>query len=83
MKKHLHAYAMCQSMFCAIPCPWNIWDEDARGEMLLFLPVVGLVIGLLWYAVRPLLCRHLCARLFCAHIRIVQQGSSIWMDLWT
>ena len=49
MKTYLHAYAMCQSMFCAIPCPWNIWDEDARKHMLLFLPVVGLVIGLLWW----------------------------------
>ena len=51
MKTYLHAYAMCQSMFCAIPCPWNIWDEDARKHMLLFLPVVGLVIGLLWWGI--------------------------------
>lgn len=49
MKKYLHAWAMCQSMFCALPCPWQVWDEDARDRMLLFLPVVGLVIGGLWY----------------------------------
>ena len=55
MKTYLHAYAMCQSMFCAIPCPWNIWDEDARKHMLLFLPVVGLVIGLLWWGISWLL----------------------------
>lgn len=48
MKRYLHAFAMCQSMFCAIPCPWNIWDEDARDKMLLFLPIVGLEIGVLW-----------------------------------
>lgn len=48
MKKYLHAFAMCQSMFCAIPCPWNIWDEDARDQMLLFLPIVGIEIGALW-----------------------------------
>lgn len=48
MKQYLHAFAMCQSMFCAIPFPWNIWDEDARDKMLLFLPVVGLEIGILW-----------------------------------
>ena len=50
MKQYLHAFAMCQSMFCAIPIPCNIWDEDARDKMLLFLPVVGLEIGLLWAA---------------------------------
>lgn len=48
MKTLLHAYAMCQSMFCAIPCPWQVWDEKARGKMLLFLPVVGLEIGTIW-----------------------------------
>ena len=48
MKTFLHAFAMCQSMFCAIPCPWKVWDEQARGKMLLFLPLVGLEIGLIW-----------------------------------
>ena len=48
MKTLLHAYTMCQSMFCAIPCPWKIWDEKAKGKMLLFLPIVGLEIGAIW-----------------------------------
>jgi len=48
MRQYLHAFAMCQSMFCAIPCPWNIWDEEARDKMLLMLPLVGLEMGLLW-----------------------------------
>ena len=48
MKGYLHAFAMCQSMFCAIPCPWQVWDEKARDKMLLFLPLVGLEIGGLW-----------------------------------
>ena len=48
MKTLLHAYAMCQSMFCTIPCPWKIWDEKAKGKMLLFLPIVGLEIGAIW-----------------------------------
>lgn len=58
MKKYLHAYAMCQSMFCAIPFPWNIWDEEARSKMLLFLPVVGLEIGAIWAAL-AWICGHL------------------------
>lgn len=48
MKTYLHAFAMCQSMFCAIPCPWKLWDEEARDKMLLFLPIVGLEMGILW-----------------------------------
>ena len=50
MKTYFHAFAMCQSMFCAIPFPGNIWDEKARDKMLLFLPVVGLEIGATWAA---------------------------------
>ena len=48
MKTYLQAFAMCQSMFCAIPCPWRVWDEKARDRMLLFLPLVGLELGALW-----------------------------------
>ena len=47
MKTYFHAFAMCQSMFCAIPAP-QVWDEKAKDKMLLFLPVVGLEIGLIW-----------------------------------
>ena len=56
MKQLLHAFAMCQSMFCAIPCPWNIWDEKARDKLLWCFPGVGMEIGLLWWAV-AMLCR--------------------------
>ena len=48
MKRYVHAFMMCQSMFCAIPCPCQVWDEDARGLMLPMLPLVGLEIGALW-----------------------------------
>lgn len=54
MKQYLHAFAMCQSMFCAIPSPFRVWDEEARPKMLLFLPLVGLEIGLLWWGIAKL-----------------------------
>ena len=57
MKKYLHALVMCQSMFCAIPAP-QLWDEKAKDKMLLFLPIVGLEIGLIW-AVLAWLCNYL------------------------
>ena len=50
MKTYLHAFAMCQSMFCSIPAP-QIWDEKAKDKMLLFLPIVGLEIGVIWAAI--------------------------------
>ena len=50
MKTYLHAFAMCQSKFCSSPCPWKLWDEEARDKMLLALPWVGLEIGVLWFA---------------------------------
>lgn len=48
MKTYFHAFLMCQSMFCAIPSPSQIWDEKARDKMLPMLPLVGLELGLLW-----------------------------------
>ena len=59
MKALLHAFAMCQSMFCALPCPWKLWDENARGKMLLFLPLIGLELGFLWAGL-AWLCGKLC-----------------------
>jgi len=50
MKTYLHAFVMCQSMFCAIPAP-QVWDEKAKDKMLLFLPIVGLEIGAIWAAI--------------------------------
>lgn len=58
MKINLYAFAMCQSMFCAIPLPGNLWEERARGRMLLFLPLVGVEIGAIWAGV-TWLCRAL------------------------
>ena len=56
MKLSFYAFAMCQSMFCAIPFPCHVWEEKARSRMLLFLPVIGLEIGSLW-ALLGWLCR--------------------------
>lgn len=58
MKRYIHGFWMCQSMFCAFPCPVHVWDEDARDHMLLFLPVIGLEIGLVWAGI-GLICQKL------------------------
>lgn len=49
MKRAIKAFFMCLGMFSAIPCPYRPWDEDARDMMTACLPLVGAVIGLLWW----------------------------------
>lgn len=48
MRKYFTAFQMTQSMFCSLPFPCREWDENSRPYMLLFLPLIGLEIGLLW-----------------------------------
>lgn len=57
MKKWLTGFFMCQSMFCAIPCPVHTWDEDCRDKMLLCLPFLGLELGAVWYGLSWLACQ--------------------------
>jgi len=68
--KIVKAFFMCLGMFSAIPCPYRPWDEDARGLMTACLPIVGAVIGALWYAFaligQALLPERLCAALIAA-----------------
>ncbi len=48
MKRSFYAFWMCWGMFCGIPCPVRIWDEEARPRMISMLPLVGAVIGGVW-----------------------------------
>lgn len=49
MRKYFTAFQMTQSMFCSIPFPCREWDEKSRPYMLLFLPLIGLEIGAVWW----------------------------------
>ena len=55
MKLYLQALAMTQTMFCAIPLPLKTWNPRAQSRMPLFLPLIGLEIGLIWYLAAQLL----------------------------
>lgn len=48
MKKAITGFFMSWGMFWVVPCPCKRWDEEARGWMLVLLPVLGLGIGALW-----------------------------------
>lgn len=44
----IDGFWMSWGMFLAIPCPCKRWNEEARGQMLCCLPLVGGVAGGLW-----------------------------------
>lgn len=46
---------MAISMFTIIPVPKNVWDDDGAKHILKFYPLIGLIIGFIWYALYKLL----------------------------
>lgn len=46
---------MALGMFCGIPLPFHIWDEKLTSIMVSSLPLVGLVLGAIWWGVGLLL----------------------------
>lgn len=55
MKKWFTGFFMSWGMFLSIPCPFRVWDEGARAQMLACLPFIGWIIGGLWALVAFLL----------------------------
>jgi len=49
--RYAKGFYMSLGMFCAIPLPFHIWDEKLTAIMVASFPLVGLVIGLLWWLV--------------------------------
>lgn len=48
---YIYGFLMAWGMFSIIPCPYRGWKEEARGNMLVMFPLIGAVIGALWYVV--------------------------------
>ncbi len=48
-------FFMAWGNFCIIPCPYRIWDDSCRKHMLGMLPVLGLLLGTIWYGIARLL----------------------------
>ena len=53
----IKGFFMAWGNFCIAPCPWRIWDEPCRKQMLAMLPALGLLMGALWYGLALLLMR--------------------------
>ncbi len=55
MKKYFKGFLMAVSMFTVIPLPHNIWDDEGGKHIMKFYPVIGLIVGLIWFGVYKLL----------------------------
>ena len=51
---YIYGLLMSWGMFTVIPCPYRGWKEEARGHMLVCLPVVGAIIGAIWFGIYSL-----------------------------
>jgi len=53
--KAITGFFMAWGNFSIIPCPVKKWDEGARNYMVAALPVIGLILGAVWYGLFALL----------------------------
>ena len=51
MNKYFKSFLMAISMFTIIPLPRYEWDDEGGKNILKFYPLIGLIIGLIWYGV--------------------------------
>lgn len=55
IKRFFKALYMSLGLFCAIPLPLRIWDDACLSLLLPCFPLVGALIGALWWGVAELL----------------------------
>lgn len=49
MKKYFKGFLMAISMFTVIPLPRYQWDDEGGKNIMKFYPVIGLIVGFIWY----------------------------------
>ena len=54
MKRYFKGLYMSLGMFCAIPQPFHLWDEKAANLVLPCFPLVGVLMGALWWCAAKL-----------------------------
>jgi len=53
--RYIKGFFMAMGMFTGIPLPFHIWDEKLTSVMIAAFPLVGLVIGGIWWGAAVLL----------------------------
>jgi adenosylcobinamide-GDP ribazoletransferase len=51
----IKGFYMSLGMFCAVPLPFQIWDDGCMNLMLPCFPLVGIIVGALWWGSAELL----------------------------
>lgn len=47
--KYITAFFMAWGNFFVVPCPCKLWDNNLRRLQLVFFPLIGILMGVLWY----------------------------------
>ncbi|MDO4534885.1 MAG: adenosylcobinamide-GDP ribazoletransferase [Clostridium perfringens] len=55
MKNYLKGFLMAMGMFTSIPIRYHNWDDDGAKHMLFFYPLVGFIIGGIWFGLFKIL----------------------------
>ena len=55
MKRYFKGLYMSFGMFCAVPLPFHFWDETCVNLVLPCFPLVGGLIGVLWWGIAMVL----------------------------
>ena len=55
MKRYFKGLYMSFGMFCSIPQPFKLWDDKAVNLVLPCFPLVGCLIGVLWWGIATML----------------------------
>ncbi|MDR0313347.1 MAG: adenosylcobinamide-GDP ribazoletransferase [Treponema sp.] len=55
MKRYLKGFYMSLGMFSAIPLPFHLWDQNCVNLVIPCLPLIGGLIGALWWGIAKLL----------------------------
>ena len=46
--RYVIALFMAWGNFLTLPCPYKRWDGKLKNLMMVFVPLVGVIIGVLW-----------------------------------
>lgn len=49
--RYVIAFFMAWGNFLTLPCPYKRWDGKLKNLMMVFVPLVGVIIGVLWMAI--------------------------------
>ena len=78
MKKYYKGFLMAISMFTIIPLPRYEWDDEGGKNIMKFYPVIGLIVGVIWYLVLRVLSLLGASTMVIAAITLINTIFTYW-----